>query len=84
MERTQQNDIFKGIIKRLGITILCCIPALVLLGFWLQELGKVATVSIFSLFLLVAICIEEYIHIKIVAKKQVKQKVLHKNQDVFK
>lgn len=80
----EQNNILKGCIKRIGITVLCCLPVLVLLGYWLQSLNSVATVAIFVLFMLVAICIEEYIHIKIVAKKQIAKKILHKNEDVFK
>ena len=84
MNRQQQNQILKGAIKRLGITILCCLPALILIGFWLQGLNSVATIAIFTLFMLVVICIEEYIHIKLSTKRQLKNKVLHKNEDVFK
>ena len=84
MNRQQQYNILKGAIKRIGITILCCLPALVLIGYWLQGLNYVATVAIFVLFMLVAICIEEYVHIKLATKKQLKNKVLHKNEDVFK
>ena len=84
MDRQQQNNILKGAIKRLGITILCCLPALILIGYWLQGLNSVATVFIFTLFMLVVIAIEEYIHIRLVAKRQLKNKVLHKNEDVFK
>ncbi|MBQ7798437.1 MAG: hypothetical protein IJ371_04870 [Clostridia bacterium] len=84
MDRQQQNNILQGYIKRIGITILCCLPILVLIGFWLQGLNSVATIAIFVLFMLVAIFIEEYIHIKISTKRQLKNKVLHKNEDVFK
>lgn len=80
----QQNQILKGAIKRLGITILCCLPALILIGFWLQGLNSVAVVAIFTLFMLVVICIEEYIHIKLSTKRQLKNAILHKNEDVFK
>jgi len=80
----QQKQILKGAVKRIGITVLCCIPALVLIGYWLRNLNSVATVAIFTLFMLVAICIEEYFHIKISAKRQFKNEVLHKNEDVFK
>ena len=84
MDRQQQNQILKGAVKRLGITVLCCVPALILIGYWLRDLNSVAIVTIFTLFMLVVIVIEEYIHIKIVTKRQIKNKVLHKNQDVFK
>lgn len=84
MDRQQQNNILKGAIKRLGITILCCVPALILIGYWLQGLNSVAVVFIFTLFMLVVIAIEEYVHIRLVAKRQLKNKVLHKNEDVFK
>ena len=84
MDRQQQNQILKGAIKRLGITILCCLPALVLIGYWLQGLNSVATIAIFTLFMLVVIAIVEYVHIKVATKRQLKNKVLHKNEDVFK
>lgn len=84
MNRQQQNNILKGAVKRIGITILCCIPALILIGYWLQGLNSVATVAIFTLFMFVALCVEEYIHLKIVAKRQITKKILHKNEDVFK
>ena len=84
MNKQQQNLILKGAIKRVGITVLCCLPALVLIGYWLQGLNSVALVAIFTLFMLVAIAIEEYIHMKVVVKRQLKNEVLHKNEDVFK
>ena len=84
MDRQQQNAILKGAIKRLGITIVCCFPALILIGFWLRDLNSVAKIMIFALFMFVVICIEEYIHIKLVTKRELKNKVLHKNEDVFK
>ena len=84
MDRQQQNNILKGAVKRVGITILCCLPALIIIGYMLRNLNSVAVVFIFTLFMLVAICIEEYIHIKIANKKKLKNKVLHKNEDVFK
>ena len=84
MDRQQQNQILKGAVKRLGITILCCLPALVLIGYWLQGLNSAGVVAIFTLFMLVVIAIEEYIHIKIVTKRQLKNNILHKNEDVFK
>ena len=84
MNRQQQNDILKGTVKRIGITILCCLPVLVLIGYWLQNINTAGRMAIFVLFMLVAICIEEYVHIKVAAKKQITKKILHKDQDVFK
>ena len=80
----QQNDITKGIVKRIGVTILCCLPALIIIGYWLRGLNSPATVAIFTLFMLVVVCIEEYLHLKIATKKELIQKTLHKNEDVFK
>ena len=84
MNKQQQNQILKGAVKRLGITVLCCLPALVLIGYWLQGLNSVAVVAVFTLFMLVVIAIEEYIHIKLVTKRELKNSALHKNEDVFK
>ena len=80
----QQNLIAKGFIKRIGITVACCLPALVLLGYWLRSLNSVATIAIFVLFMLVVIGVEEFISAKLNYKKQVRKKLLHKDEDVFK
>ena len=84
MNRAQKNNIADGIAKRLGICVLCCLPVMVLIGFWLQNLNSIARIAIFTLFMLVVIVIEEYIHLRVAAKKQLMDKVLHKNEDVFK
>lgn len=84
MDRKQQDLITKGVVKRLGITVLCCIPALVIIGYLLQGINSAATIAIFTLFMLVVICIEEYVHIKVGTKRQLKKKILHKDEDVFK
>ena len=87
MNRIQKNNkssILNGIIKRVGICILCCLPIMVLIGFWLQNINSVARVAIFTLFMLVVVAMEEYIHLKVSAKKQLMNKVLHKDEDVFK
>lgn len=80
----QQQNIAKGAIKRFGITILCCIPVMLIIGNLLSNLPAVAKVAIFTVLMLVAIAIEEYIHFKLAAKKELKRQVLHKNEDVFK
>ena len=84
MNKQQQKLILKSSVKRIGITTLCCLPCLLLIGYCLQGLNSAATVAIFVLFMLAAICIEEYIHLKIANKKQVRRKLLHKDEDVFK
>lgn len=84
MNKYEQNVILKGCIKRIGITVLCCLPALIVIGYMLQNLNSVATIAIFTLFMAVVICIEEYIHLKFATKKELKKKILHKDEDVFK
>ena len=84
MNKYEQSNILKGYVKRIGLTILCCLPALVLIGYWLRGLNSVATVFIFTLFMAVAVFIEEYIHIRLATKKALKKTILHKNEDVFK
>lgn len=80
----KQNMITNGIVKRMGITVLCCLPCLVVLGYLTQSINRVAQIAIFTLFMVVVICFEEYIHLKLTAKKQMKKKILHKDEDVFK
>ena len=84
MNRTQKNSIANGFVKRVGICVLCCLPVLVLVGFWLQNINSVARVAIFTLLMLVVVAIEEYIHLRVATKKQLMDKVLHKDEDVFK
>lgn len=80
----KQNMITKGIVKRMGITVLCCLPCLVVLGYLTQSINRVAQIAIFALFMAVVICFEEYIYLKVSAKKQLKKQILHKDEDVFK
>ena len=84
MNKIQKNSIANGFVKRVGICVLCCLPVLVLVGFWLQGLNSVARVAIFTLLMLVVVAIEEYIHLRVATKKQLMDKVLHKDEDVFK
>lgn len=84
MNRVQKNAISSGFAKRVGICILCCLPVMVLIGFWLQNLHSVARIAIFTLLMLVVVAIEEYIHLRHSAKKDLMDKVLHKDEDVFK
>lgn len=84
MDKYQQKIIINGIVKRIGITVLCCLPVLVVLGYFMQSLNRVATIAIFVLFMFTVICFEEVIYAKVYAKKQLKKKILHKDEDVFK
>lgn len=84
MDRRQQNYMLKDSIKRIGITILCCLPLLIVLGYFLQGLNRFLTIIIFVLFMILAICIEEYIYSKRQMKKETLNKLLHKDEDVFK
>lgn len=84
MNKYEQSVIIKGYVKRIGITILCCLPVLIIIGYMLRNLNRAATVSIFTLFMAVVIAIEEYIHLKVATKKDLKKKILHKDEDVFK
>ena len=84
MNRIQKNNISNGFVKRVGICVLCCLPIMVLIGFWLQNIHSAARIAIFTLLMLVVVAIEEYIHLRFAAKKQLMDKVLHKDEDVFK
>ena len=84
MNKYEQSVIIKGYVKRIGITILCCLPMLIIIGYMIRNLNSVATVAIFTLFMAVVICVEEYVHIRISTKKTLKKKILHKDEDVFK
>ena len=55
MNRYEQNTIIKGYVKRIGITILCCLPMLIIIGYMIRNLNSVATVAIFTLFMAVVI-----------------------------
>ena len=84
MNRIQKNNISNGFVKRVGICVLCCLPIMVLIGFWLQNIHSAERIAIFTLLMLVVVAIEEYIHFRFAAKKQLMDKVLNKDEDVFK
>lgn len=84
MNRNSQKLAMQKMIKRIGITVLCCLPILILLGYFLQELNSVATVAIFVVVMLVAVCVEEYIYAHRQTKQELKKKLLHKDEDVYK
>lgn len=84
MNNFQSTEMFKTI-KRYGITILCCIPFMILFGFFTQKyIGNVLNIVINTLFMGVVLLIEELIHKRKQKFRDAKTEVLHKNEDVFK
>lgn len=84
MDRRQQTYLAKGMIKRLGVTILCCIPLLIILGYFMQGVNRIATIFTFVGVMLVVICVVEYICARRSVRKEILKKSLHKDEDVFK
>ena len=65
--------------KRISITILCCLPFLILFGYFtINKISDVAMIAIFILFMGIVILVEELIANKIANKPKVEHK------DVFK
>ncbi len=81
--RIDNSYLLKSAFKRVGITILCCIPILILLGYFLQSVNDAVVIFVFVAVMLLAICIVEYFHRKRKQRKDV-LKSLHKDEDVFK
>lgn len=70
-------------IKRYLITMLCCIPLLIVVGVFLEgKVSKGLRITIFVLILTVVFVLVEYIYSKLRHKKENKPKVKH--EDVFK
>lgn len=84
MNKRQQGYVTSKIIKRIGLTILCCIPFLIILGYFMQGVNSIATIFTFAVVMLIVVCVEEYITAKKTARKEVLKKTLHKDEDVFK
>lgn len=79
----KKRDTFKSI-KRIAITLLCCIPILGIVGYFL--LGKVSNtimIIIFISILCVVLGIEELIHI-FLSQKKAEKLINNKHTDVFK
>lgn len=79
----KKRDTFKSI-KRIAITLLCCIPILGIVGYFL--LGKVSNtimIIIFISILCVVLGIEELIHI-FSSQKRAEKLINNKHTDVFK
>lgn len=74
----------KKTMKRYGITVLCALPILILVGFLLGDnVNRFVRILIFSLILAVAVVVEEYVYAKRKLKNQDQTKT-KKHEDVFK
>lgn len=86
--QTEQQDTFNKIMKvgkRIAITILCCVPVLVLFGYYTQNIIKDSWLQIicFMAIMGVAVLIVELIARKREKKKQA-QNLLNDKKDVWK
>lgn len=84
MDKKYQSTLqTKKNIKRYLITMLCCIPLLILVGIFLEgKVSKSLRITIFVLIMIVAFVTVELIYSKLSAKKENRPKVKH--EDVFK
>lgn len=86
--RTNKSEVYKQAIKiakRITITMLCCVPVLIVFAYLMRNIIKSDVVQIicFMVILSLAIGIEELIYKQREKKRQAKQ-LLEKNKDVFK
>lgn len=73
----------KKTMKRYGLTVLCTLPLLILVGFLLGDnINRFVRILIFSIILVVAVLGEEYVYSKRKLKKQDQPK--KPREDVFK
>lgn len=73
----------KKTMKRYGLTVLCTLPLLILVGFLLgDDINRFVRILIFSIILVVAVLGEEYVYSKRKLKKQDQPK--KPCEDVFK
>lgn len=73
----------KKTMKRYGLTVLCTLPLLILVGFLLGDnINRFVRILIFSIILVVAVLGEEYVYSKRKLKKQDQTK--KPREDVFK
>lgn len=82
-QETTQNIMKVG--KRIAITILCCVPFLILIGYLLRNVvtSNAVQILIFMLIMGIAVLIEELIARKRERRKQAKIE-LEGDKDVFK
>lgn len=81
----QSNLEAKKALKRYALTVLCSLPVLFLVGFFLlDKVSRGVRIMIFVLILLSTCLIEEYIYAKIQLKKKDKPEDIKNREDVFK
>lgn len=82
-QETTQNIMKIG--KRVAITVLCCLPFVILIGYLLRNVvtSNMVQILIFALFMGVVVLIEELIARKRERRKQAKIE-LEDGRDVFK
>ncbi len=85
MRKTQQDayrEVFKNA-KRIALTVLCCLPVLIVFGYLTREIitNSAIQILIFVLFMGVVVLVEELVHWRIKKKKQT---ILTEEKDVFK
>ena len=83
-----KNDTYKNMLKvakRIAITILCCIPVMVLFGYFTRNVIKSDALQVvcFMLIMGVAVLIEELI-VRAKEKAKAEEAVVEPKKDVFK
>lgn len=80
MNKKQSRSSALALVKRIAVTIGCCLPFILLLGLWLEKkLSNGWIIFIFVVIMLLAVIIEELIH---TIKKDKNDK--NTKRDVFK
>ena len=84
----QQNPVFKAamkVAKRIAITILCCLPVLLVFGYLTRNIITQSWLQIlcFMLIMGVAVLCEEIIA-RAIIKKKAEEAILETKKDVFK
>lgn len=87
--RRVSNDLYiraVKVAKRIGITILCCIPALIIFAYLTRSFITNDAVQIicFIVIMAVAVIIEELIAKRMSQKREAKKLLRKDNRDVFK
>lgn len=87
--RREQNDLYSRavkIAKRIGITILCCIPVLIIFAYLTRGIITNDAVQIicFMIIMVVAVVIEELVTKRLNQKREAKKLLRKDNRDVFK
>ena len=83
-----RDEAYKGIMKvakRIGLTILCCIPVLILFGYFTRNVIKsdVLQIVCFMLIMGIAVAVVEVIA-RAKEKQKAEQEIVEPKKDVFK